>query len=50
MMRTLLLTGSRSLVQTKKKNLPGLGYARIMQVVCILVKAEREIGCMEIHC
>ena len=34
----------------KKKNLPGLGYARIMQVVCILVKAEREIGCIKIHC
>lgn len=33
----------------KKKNLPGLGYARIMQVVCILVIAEREIGCMRIH-
>lgn len=36
--------------KNKKKNLPGLGYVRIMQVVCILVIAEREIGCMEIHC
>ena len=45
-----IYTASPSARRKKKTPLPGLGYARIMQVACILVKDEREIGCMKIHC